>query len=723
MRRGLLLTFGVLVAACGERGLFSTGDSELRVLPEVLDFGDVYLGQRASLSLQVTNTGKLDVQVALAPAVPFETVRAMSLAGGSSAAVSVDFVPALEGSAEASLEVGGRKVALKGNGVVVPMCLAPAEACRATAFDPGAGQCVTAPKPNGEACATACIKQGACAAGACLGAFAECSDDDLCTDDGCREETGCTHAAKVCPSPPGNKCGVPSCDPKKGCQLTEAIDGTPCGPRSCQAKTTHVCIAATCVERALPTNECLNLFGYLKASNGQSSDGFGSKLALSADGNTLAVGSFVENSTSRGVGANQQNNLGSQVGAVYVFRRVGGSWQQEVYLKASNAGSGDSFGYAIAISSDGNTLVVGAHLEDSNATGIDGNGENNAAHDSGAAYVFHRSGNTWTQDAYLKATNTEQNDYFGTSVAISGDGKKVAVGAPSEDGAANSKDDSGAVYLFADTGNGWAADGVLRSSVAEAGDQFGFSLALSGNGAVLAVGIPGEDSRATGIGGDASDNSATQSGAVRVFTGAAFVEDVFVKASNTGAGDAFGISVSLSGDGASLAVGAYGEDSSDTGINHTQTDNLASQSGAVYVYRRGVAWAQEAYVKASNTQVGDSFGFAVALSADGKALTVGAFGENSGSTGVDGHPFNSNAPDSGAMFLFRRTMAWAQEAYLKATNTDEGDGFGYSVAISGDGATIAAGAAGEDSAARTVNGSQADNAALNSGAAYVYSQQ
>ena len=126
---------------------------------------------------------------------------------------------------------------------------------------------------------------------------------------------------------------------------------------------------------------------------------------------------------------------------------------QEAYLKASNTDAGDYFGYSVAISGD--TIVVGAIVEDSSATGVNGNQDDNSASDAGAAYVFQRSGSTWSQQAYLKASNTDASDYFGVSVAISGD--TIVVGASGEGSSAtgvngnqddNSASAAGAAYVF-----------------------------------------------------------------------------------------------------------------------------------------------------------------------------------------------------------------------------------------------------------------------------------
>lgn len=133
----------------------------------------------------------------------------------------------------------------------------------------------------------------------------------------------------------------------------------------------------------------------MKASNTDANDSFGS-LALSGD--TLAVGAANEDSNATGVNGNQADNTTGNSGAVYVFVRTGTTWSQQAYLKASNTDAGDNFGFSVALSGD--TLVVGAPREASSATGVNGNQADNTAAASGAAYVFTRTGTTWTQQAY-----------------------------------------------------------------------------------------------------------------------------------------------------------------------------------------------------------------------------------------------------------------------------------------------------------------------------------
>jgi hypothetical protein len=473
---------------------------------------------------------------------------------------------------------------------------------------------------------------------------------------------------------------------------------------------------------------------YLKASNTGGGNGlftvgdtFGFSVAVS--GNTAVVGAPREASNTTGVNGNQNDESARFSGAAYVFVRNGTNWSQQAYLKASNTGAGDSFGQGVAISGD--TLVVGAPSEDSSATGVNGNQNDNTATDSGAAYVFVRSGTIWTQQAYLKASNTDMNNGFGMAVAVSGD--TVVVGSPGED---NSAANSGAAYVFVRNGTNWSQQGYLKASNTDSGDAFGWSIATSGDSVV--VGAISEDSSATGLNGDQSDNSAPNSGAAYVFvrSGTTWTQQAYLKASNTGIDDSFGESVSMSGD--TLAIAASGEDSSATGVNGNQSDNSAPNSGAAYVFVRSeMTWTQQAYLKASNTgrrttefDFDDRFGRSVSVSGD--TVVVGARGEDGSSTGVNGDEDSNGAVDSGAAYVFvRNGSAWSQQAYLKASNTGggvfsgdflaEGDAFGWTVAVSGD--TVLVGAIYEDSRATGVNGVGNDpDIIYDSGAAYVFSR-
>jgi len=315
------------------------------------------------------------------------------------------------------------------------------------------------------------------------------------------------------------------------------------------------------------------------------------------------------------------------------------------------------------------------------------------------------------QQAYLKASNTGAGDNFGVDVAVSGD--TVVVGAWWEDSratgvngnqASNSSRDSGAAYIFVRKGTNWTQQAYLKSSNGRAGDLFGRSVAISGD--TVVVGAPQE-----------SGGFVQYAGAAYVFvrSGTNWSEQGYLKASNADAADYFGYPVAVAGN--TVVVGAYGEASSAIGVNGEQTDNSAQYAGAAYVFvRSGATWRQQAYLKPSNTR---GFAFFSTVAVSGSTVVVGAGGETSTARGVNGDQTDNGAQNAGAVYVFVRDGTnWSQQAYLKASNSEAGDGFGGSVAISGD--TLVVGAVGESSNATTVNGNQSDNSAPKSGAAYVF---
>jgi hypothetical protein len=234
-----------------------------------------------------------------------------------------------------------------------------------------------------------------------------------------------------------------------------------------------------------------------------------------------------------GTGVNsglQNNNSFPSAGAAYVFTRTGTTWTPQAYIKASNTAPATFFGVSISLSSDGNTLAVGSEEEGSSATGINGNQADTSAPSAGAAYLFTRTLTTWSQDAYIKASNTEAFDFFGSSVRLSGDGHTLAVVASEEDSAAtgingdqlsNTALTSGAVFTFTHVGGVWSQKSYVKASNTEPADLFGASISLSTDGKTLAVGavgdVSGESSAATGINGNQSDNSAPAAGAVYLY--------------------------------------------------------------------------------------------------------------------------------------------------------------------------------------------------------------
>jgi hypothetical protein len=434
-----------------------------------------------------------------------------------------------------------------------------------------------------------------------------------------------------------------------------------------------------------PGSNLTQAIGYLKPSMPGENDLFGMALALSGDGNTLAVGAMNSGGT----------------GAVFMFIRGASGWAQQARLTASNAGALDAFGFAVALSADGNTLAVGAYDEDSSTTGVNST-PNELASGSGAVYVFTRSGAAWSQQAYLKASNTAMNDRFGFSVALSGEGDTLAAGAYQQAL-------SGAAYVFTRTAAVWSQQAFLKASNAQGGDRFGWSVALNGDGNMLAVGAPVHTVNFGPIAGSAY---------VFVRSAGAWSEQASVTGSNTASGHWFGSSIALSTDANTLAVGAIGERTSNAGVN-ALPDFLAADAGAAYVFIRSAgAWSQQAFMKATNPGAGDKYGTFIALSADGNSLAVGAPLEDSGTRGVHSTP-DEAASASGAVYAyFRSGSRWSTYAYLKAPNTAAGDQFG-AVALSGDGGTLAVGAPFEDSNSTGV-GSMPNYNGINNGAVYLY---
>jgi len=365
----------------------------------------------------------------------------------------------------------------------------------------------------------------------------------------------------------------------------------------------------------------------LRGSPVYNASDFGRTVAISGD--TIAVGAPYDT-----------YSFTSQ-GTVHIFTRSGTTWTQQASLRASNAATSDYFGTSVAI--DGDSVVVGAIGEDSAALGIDGLQTDNTASSSGAAYVFTRNGTVWTQQAYVKASNTGGNDLFGSAVAIAGD--TVAISAPGEDssfgGINGTQGDegasaSGAVYVFLRAGAAWSQQAYVKAATPVASDDFGRSLALVGN--LLAVGAPNEDT------------TASNSGAVFMFTrsGTTWTPRAAVKANTPGASDAFGYAVATTS--TALLVGAHYEDGSSRVINGAD-DNAGFDNGAAYMFSRsGNTWTQAAYLKAPNADTYDYFGYSVAM--DATTLVVGAYYEDGGSFGINGVQTSNTASASGAVYVF-----------------------------------------------------------------------
>ncbi|MFC2041905.1 FG-GAP repeat protein, partial [Chloroflexota bacterium] len=309
----------------------------------------------------------------------------------------------------------------------------------------------------------------------------------------------------------------------------------------------------------------------LTAGDGSVEDWFGLSLAISGD--TAVVGAY------------RDDDNGSDSGSAYVFVRSGTSWTQQAKLTASDGAGDDWFGSSVAISGD--TAVVGAFYDDDNGA------------DSGSAYVFVRSGTNWTQQAKLTASDGAAEDLFGSSVAISGDTAVVGADGNDDNGDDDNGADSGSAYVFVRSGSTWTQQAKLTASDGSEEDSFGRSVAISGDTAV--------------VGAYRDDDNGSDSGSAYVFVriiGSTWTQQAKLTASDGAADDRFGLSVGISGD--TTVVGAYGDD-----------DN-GSESGSAYVFvRSGGTWTPHAKLTASDGAASDWFGLYVAINED--TAVVGAY--------------------------------------------------------------------------------------------------
>jgi hypothetical protein len=329
-------------------------------------------------------------------------------------------------------------------------------------------------------------------------------------------------------------------------------------------------------------------------------------------------------------------------GSAYVFTQSGTAWALQQKLTASDGAAGDQFGASVAI--DGDTVVVGAHSAD-----VDGKAN------QGKAYAFGRSGTTWTQQSLLTSSDGAAGDQFGASVSVSGD--TAVVGSDFAD--VGGRADQGKAYAFGRSGVTWTQQAILTSSDGAAGDQFGASCAIDGNTAAVGA-------RLADVAGKANQGKAYAFGR----SGIIWMQQAILTASDGAAGDRFGEAIAIDGD--TIAVGADG-------------DNIGAnlEQGSAYVFARsGTAWSQQAKLTASDGAFGDSFGSSIAI--DGDTVLAGSdFADVGGRA------------NQGAAYAFgREGTIWTQQQKLTASDGAAGDRFGVSVAI--DGNTVVAGAFGDD---------------------------
>ena len=385
----------------------------------------------------------------------------------------------------------------------------------------------------------------------------------------------------------------------------------------------------------------------LIASDAAPKDNFGYSVAISGD--TAVVGASHDTHTG-----------GLEAGSAYVFERSNtggaGTWGEVVKLTASDAAAGDYFGISVAISGD--TIMVGAYRD------------YQAGIYSGSAYVFDRNRggtNVWGEVQKLTASDAASQDYFGRSVAISGD--TAVVGASHDTHAGGAM--AGSAYVFERNQGGasaWVEVAKLTASDAASDDRFGYSVAVSKDTVVVGA---VDDVHAPGVGG-----AFWGEGSAYLFERdqggpGAWGEVVKLTASSPTAGDSFGISVAVSGDTALVG------------------EHLGGVAGRAHCFERNQGgagswgWVQE--LTASDQGAGEYFGISVSIS--GGTAVVGA------------HGFHlAPGASEGSAYLFERGLSggqpWTEVAKIYASDAASGDRFGISVALSGN--TIVVGASGDD---------------------------
>jgi hypothetical protein len=415
---------------------------------------------------------------------------------------------------------------------------------------------------------------------------------------------------------------------------------------------------------------------YVKASNTGETDNFGVSVAMSGD--TLVVGSFNEDSAAKTVDGDQTDNSLSNAGAAYVFVQKGSQWEQQAYLKVSDSAVSDHLGARVAI--EGDTIVLGTFRSDGRTV--------ESPNRPGAAYVFTRTAGKWTQTARLAGSDGSAADMFGSALRLSGD--TIAIGAPRDGG-------DGSVYVFTRSGADWKQTAKLKPSPAVAGTDFGFSLDLSAD--TLIVGAP-RDNRPL-----------DQAGAAYIFVrnGADWPLQQRITADAPASGASFGYSVAVHGDRA-FAGAPRAQSLADPLVTVTP--------GEVFEWKRaGGAWSQSQRLRATLPRSNDGFGSAIAASEG--TLLIGACNDASGARGIGADASRRDAGYAGAAYLFAlESDGWKQSAYLKASNAEAFDSFGFSAALSGDTAVL--GANWEASKAVGINGNGDDDSANQSGAVYVF---
>lgn len=331
--------------------------------------------------------------------------------------------------------------------------------------------------------------------------------------------------------------------------------------------------------------------------DGNADDRFGKSVAVSSDGTTAIIGSSYDGEPN-----------GREAGSAYVFEVSGGSWTQAAKLTPEEGDADDHFGWAVALSSDGTTAIIGASYdEDPNGGG------------AGSAYVFEARSGAWTQHAKLTPDDGNTDDHFGWAVAVSSDGTTAVISATDRGDSDGSE--TRAAYVFETSSGAWTQEAKLTPDDGDSDDWFGVSVSVSGNGTTAIVGASADD-----------DPNGRLAGSAYVFeeNGSDWSRQTKIAPDDGDSDDFFGQSVAVSGDGTTTVIGAP-----------TDEDPNTYGAGSAYVFEAsGGSWSQQRKLAPGDGDSEDWFGDTIAVSSDGTTVLIGAptdedhNGENAGSAYV-----------------------------------------------------------------------------------------
>ena len=371
-------------------------------------------------------------------------------------------------------------------------------------------------------------------------------------------------------------------------------------------------------------------------------DNFGNSVSVNSTGTRLVIGA-------------SKNDPASVVdsGSVYIYLRTGSSWTIESTIDNPNSTASDNFGNAVDINSDGTRVIIGAYQEDPGAVS-----------NAGSAYIYSRSGTTWSLEDTITKTIPVDTDNFGIDVSIDSTGTRVIIGAYLEDTGASG---AGSAYVYSRSGTTWTLEQEINNPSPLLNDQFGNSVSIDSTGTRLIIAA------------NRDDTGAADSGSAYVYSRSNTTWTLEQEINNPSPllNDQFGNSVSIDSTGTRLIIAA------------NRDDTGAADTGSVYIYSRsGTIWTLEQEINNPSPVINDYFGNSVIMNSDGSKVIIAAQTED---TGADG---------AGTVYVYSRSdTTWTLEQEINNPSPVASDFFGTDVSIDSTGTRVVISAIGEDTGA------------------------